>query len=75
MPTKARDYSYDKKYNARPEQLKNRTARNAARAIMEKAGKVSKHDGRDVDHKRGVSAGNGKANLRVLSASKNRSIK
>ena len=72
----ARDYKeeYDK-YHSKPEQKKNRAKRNAARAKMEKAGRVSKGDGKDVDHIRGVKAGNGKSNLRVLSKSANRSRK
>jgi hypothetical protein len=41
---------------------------------MVKAGKVSKGDGKDVDHKRGTKAGNGKSNLRVQSKSTNRSF-
>ncbi len=70
-----RDYSYDKQYAARPEQLKNRAARNAARAKLAATGKVRKGDGKDVDHVRGVKAGNGLKNLRVMSASANRSKK
>jgi hypothetical protein len=61
-------------YNARPEQVANRVARNQARAEMEKAGKVRKGDGKDVDHKTPLRSGggNGKKNLRVMPASKNR---
>jgi len=40
---------------------------------MEKAGKVHKGDGKDVDHIKGVGAGNGSGNLRVQSKSANRS--
>lgn len=70
----ARDYrkEYDR-YQGKPEQVKNRAQRNAARAKMAKAGRVHKGDGKDVDHKKGVDAGNGKGNLRVESKSKNRS--
>ena len=48
-----RDYrkEYDN-YHSKPEQKKNRAKRNAARATMEKAGKVSKGDGKDVAHKK-----------------------
>ena len=51
MPLKNRDYrsEYDK-YQGRPEQIKNRAARNAARAKMVKAGKAKKGDGKDVAH-------------------------
>ena len=61
-------------YHSKPEQKKKRAKRNAARAKMTKAGKVRKGDGKDVDHKKGVSAGNGKKNLRVQPKSKNRSF-
>lgn len=72
--TKKRNYrqEYDA-YQSKPEQKKNRAKRNAARAKMEKAGKVHKGDGKDIDHIKGVGAGNGNANLRVQSKSANRS--
>ena len=61
-----------KLYNARPEQKKARAKRNAARAKMIKAGRVKKGDGKDIDHKDGVKAGNGNKNIRVMSVKKNR---
>lgn len=61
-------------YHAQPEQKKNRAKRNAARATLAKTGAVRKGDGKDVDHVRGVSAGNGRSNLRVKSKSANRSF-
>lgn len=64
-----------RKYNASPEQKKRRAQRNAARATMEKAGKVSKGDGKDVDHKKHKARGNlsnDPSNLRVMDKSKNR---
>lgn len=69
--------AYDKRYNARPKQKKNRAKRNAARRELMKAGRVRKGDGKDVDHKRPLSKGgsNKRSNLRVLSASKNRARK
>jgi hypothetical protein len=48
---------------------KNR-ARKKARRLMEKAGKVRKHDGKDVHHKNGMS--NHRSNLAVASRSANR---
>ena len=65
---------HSRTYQARPEQVKNRTKRNAARATMEKAGKVRKGDGKDVDHKRPLMKGgsNARSNLRVTSRAKNR---
>ena len=70
MVTK-RDYRREyKNYHSKPEQKKNRAARNAARRKMGlKAG-----DPREVDHKVPLSRGgsNGKRNLRVVSRSTNR---
>lgn len=70
-PTKA---AYDKAYNARPEQVKKREMRNAARAELMRDGKVKKGDGKDVDHKNMLdgSGTNGKENLRVVSKEQNR---
>ena len=61
-----------RKYNGSPEQKKNRASRNAARRAAEKAGKVRKGDGRDVDHKNMNPRDNRKSNLQVMSKSKNR---
>lgn len=70
-PTKA---AYDKAYNAKPEQVKKRMERNKARAAMERDGKVSKGDGKDVDHKKPLKNGgtNHKSNLEVKSQTANR---
>ena len=78
MPRKVRDYAREYElYHSKPEQKKKRAARNSARATMEADGKVRKGDGKDVDHKKPLSKGgsNAKSNLRVVSASKNRSYK
>lgn len=72
---KARDYKHEyDSYHAKPEQKKKRAMRNAARAEMTKAGRVSKGDGKDVDHKKPLRAGgsNAKGNLRVASIAANR---
>jgi hypothetical protein len=63
-------------YTSKPEVIKKRSEQNAARAIMEKAGKVTKGDGKDVDHKTPLSKGgtNSKSNLRAVPASTNRSF-
>jgi len=66
-----REYSL---YQSKPEQKKRRAQRNAARRKMEKAGKVHKGDGKDVDHKNRNTNNNGKSNLRVKSRSSNRSF-
>lgn len=60
------------KYQAKPEQVKIREARNRARYAMMKAGKVSKGDGKDVDHKNMNPLDNSKGNLRVQPKSANR---
>jgi hypothetical protein len=74
---KPRPYKKEyEQYHGKPEQIKKRDARNKARSEMEKAGKVSKGDGKDVDHKTPLSkgGGNGKSNLRVVDKSANRSF-
>lgn len=54
---------------------KERSARNSARRSAIRSGRVHKGDGKDVDHIRGVEAGNGPGNLRVMSAHANRGRK
>ena len=74
----ARDYDKEyKNYHSRPEQVKNRAKRNAARAQLEKEGRVRKGDGNDVDHIRPISkgGGNSRGNLRVKDKNDNRSYK
>ena len=66
------DSKRQRAYNSSPLQKKRRAERNAARRKMEKAGKVSKGDGKDVDHKNMNTANNNKSNLRVQSKSVNR---
>jgi hypothetical protein len=68
-----RDYKSEyKNYQGKPDQIKKRASRNAARSEMEKSGKVKK--GQDVDHKNGNPKDNSKSNLRAQSPSKNRSF-
>lgn len=64
---------YDR-YQGKPEQIKRRASRNAARAKMVKAGKATKGDGKDVDHVNGSPLQNHKKNLRVVSKTANRSF-
>ena len=69
---------YKKEYNsyhAKPEQKKNRAARNKARTLLSSSGRVSKGDGRDVDHRNGNPRTNSKSNLSVISKRRNRSKK
>lgn len=61
-----------RKYNSSEEQKRNRASRNAARRSAEKAGKVRKGDGKDVDHRNMNPKDNRKSNLQVISKSKNR---
>jgi hypothetical protein len=72
--TPAQIKAHGRGYQAKPEQVKNRTERNQARATMVKAGKVSKGDGKDVGHKKPLSKGgsNKRANLKVQSRARNR---
>lgn len=73
----ARDYKAEyANYQGKPEQIANRSARNSARRVMVAAGKASKGDGKDVDHKKALSKGgsNHASNLRTVSASENRSF-
>jgi len=73
---KARPYKKEyEEYQGKPEQIKKRAKRNAARAELMKDGKVHKGDGKDVDHIKPLSKGgsSSKSNLRVKSASDNRS--
>lgn len=61
-----------RKYNSKPEQKKRRAARNTTRRKMEKAGKVRKGDGKDVDHKNHNPKDQSPKNLKVMDKRKNR---
>lgn len=67
-----RDYTYDKAYEASPEQIKARSNRNKARRAMEaKMGhKIPK--GMDVDHSNGNPMDNKATNLKMMPKGKNR---
>jgi hypothetical protein len=74
---KPRPYKKEyEQYQGKPEQIKQRAKRNAARAELMKDGRVSKGDGKDVDHIKPLSKGgsSSKSNLKVKSASSNRSF-
>ena len=70
----ARNYrkEYDN-YHGKPEQIKRRNARNAARSKMVKAGAAKKGDGKDVAHRNGNPRDNRRGNLKVVSKTSNRS--
>ena len=74
---KNRDYKAERKYDSKPSVKKKRAARNRARYKMIKAGKAAVGDGKDVNHKKELSAGgtNDIGNLQSVSRSKNRSFK
>lgn len=68
-----RDYQAEKAWDHKNGRLKDRAQRNAARAKMEKAGKVKKGDGKHVDHLTAILNGgsNNTSNLKAVSAKKN----
>jgi hypothetical protein len=69
--------SYDKKYQARPEQVRKRVLRNKARREMLRIHGKAALKGKDVDHKKALSKGGtgARSNLRIRSASSNRADK
>lgn len=72
-----RDYKKEyANYQGKPEQIENRTKRNAARGKMAEKGLVRKGDGKDVDHRTPIAkgGGNGSGNLRAVPKSQNRSF-
>lgn len=60
-------------YQGRPDQIKERASRNAARREMMKAGKAHKGDGLDVAHKNDNEMSNDMDNLEMQTKKKNRS--
>lgn len=76
MPMKVRNYKREyETYQGKPDQIKKRAMRNAARAKMVKAGKAHKGDGKDVGHVVALDkGGSNKTGLRMVSKSANRSF-
>jgi len=73
-----RDYKRENKVTkSKPKNIKKRVLRNKARRMLERAGLVSKGDGKHVDHKKPLSKGgsNNRSNLRVRDGKKNSSFK
>jgi len=75
MKNGKRDYrrEYDE-YQSRPGVKKRRARNNAARRVMEKAGRVHKGDGKHVAHKDNNTRNQSRSNLSVQSASRNSSV-
>lgn len=72
-----RDYKTEyEKYAGKPKAKKARAQRNLARAMMVKAGKASKGDGKDVGHVKALGKGGLSVmyNLQMQSKSANRSF-
>ena len=76
MAKRTRVYSeYDKKNQARPEEVRKRVIRNNARADAIKSGAAKKGDGKDVHHVGGLKHGKAPGKTRVISKSSNRAKK
>ncbi|WMM94905.1 HNH endonuclease [Roseobacter phage CRP-804] len=76
MSKSGRVYSdYDKEYQARPEQVKKRVARNKARRMMIRKHGASALKGKDVDHRNGNATDNSASNLKIMARSENRAKK
>ena len=71
--TKARQAA-QKKYNAKPEQVNKREARNKARYQMIKKGKARKGDGKDVEHIDGNALNDKPSNWKMGTKKANRSF-
>lgn len=75
---KPRDYKKEyRKYQGKPEQIRNRSERNKARRLMRKELGDAAIAGKDIDHKKPLSKGgsNRRSNLQVTSVHYNRSKK
>lgn len=69
-----KDSIRQRKYNSKPSSKADRASRNAARREGIRTGRVSKGDGKDIDHKDSNPRNNKKGNTQVMSASKNRAM-
>ena len=69
-----RDYKRERELQSTPSELAKNASHKRARRLLEKEGRVSKHDGKDVDHGNRNPLDNSKKNLKVKSKSSNRSF-
>lgn len=68
-----RDYKAEyAKFHSSTASKKDRASRNKVRRQAEREGRVSKGDGKDIDHRNGNPRDNRRSNLRVTSRSSNR---
>lgn len=68
-----RDYRHEyDKFHSSTKSKKDRASRNKVRREAERDGRVSKGDGKDIDHRNGNPRDNRRSNLRVVSKSANR---
>ena len=77
MTNGRRDYKKENRlFNSKPNERKKRSERTVARRQANAAGITHKGDGKDLDHIKPLSKGGStaKSNLRVVSASSNRSF-
>lgn len=73
---KPRNYKQEyKKFHSSPKAIAERSSRNKARRQLAKKGLVKKGDNKDVHHANRRPLDNKPSNLRVMTKSKNRSIK
>ena len=72
--TKPRDYKNATKYENTPEQIRNREARNKARLLLEREGRVHKGDNKDVGHLRALDnkGATSESNVKVQTVAANR---
>jgi hypothetical protein len=75
MPTKR---NYKKEYasfHSSTKSKQDRASRNKVRRALTRTGRVSKGDGKDIDHRNGNPRDNRASNLKVMSKSRNRAKK
>lgn len=71
-----RDYAREyRRFQSSRKAKKDRAARNKARRLAEREGRVHKGDGKEVDHKDSNPQHNTKSNIRVISRHANRAKK